>query len=285
MLYYHNILNGVWMMDEGYAANYIPLLASYLKGDKMLIEKPQTKIIDSVYSFNGDVMSSMPLNAGMDNNDTPVNCIAVINISGVITKQDQFCGPAGMKSKAELLCQCFDNDNISAVILVIESGGGEGMAMRLMDEALSKKNKPCGAFIDDLACSAAYGIASCCDIIYANNNLAQVGSIGTYITISDCTERLKQMGVNLVEVYASASTDKNKDAKDAIAGNDKAIKAKADVYNDYFLQMIERNRGEKLTSGKDVWGTGKVYFAEVALSLGLIDGIDTLENFINIFNI
>ena len=48
------------------------------------------------------------------------------------------------------------------------------------------------------------------------------------------------------------------------------------------MSSIERNREGKLSNGRDVWGTGKVYFAEEALTLGLIDEINTFENTLNI---
>ena len=279
MLYLHNILNGIWMMDEAYAANYIPMIASYLKGER-LHSKTDLPAMNDRNSFQ--VASNSESRFSADN--APKGSIAILNISGAITKQDQECGPAGMKTKSDLLKQCYASENISAVILTIDSGGGQGMAMRLLSETISQKNKPVGAFIEDNACSAAYGIASGCDYICANSDFAVVGSIGTYITIADYTEKMKQMGINLIEIYATASTDKNKDFRDAIAGNPDALRAQADNYNEMFLSMIEKNRGDKLKSDRSVWGTGQIYFGKKAVELGLIDGIDTFENFINYFN-
>ncbi len=288
MLYLHNILNGIWMMDEAYAANYLPLVASFIKGEQMTANPTEVELNkrNSIQfaTFPNDVLSVSSNSTGITPENAPQGSIAIINIANAITKQDQECGPAGMKTKSDLLKRCYANDNINSVVLVIDSGGGQGMAMRLMAETISQKNKPVGAFIDDNCCSAAYGIASGCDFIVANSNQAQIGSIGTYITIADYTEKFKQMGVNLIEIYASASTDKNKEFFDAIQGNPEPIRAIANQFNEHFLSLIESNRTDKLKADRTVWGTGKVYFADKALELGLIDGIDTLENFINYFN-
>jgi len=276
------------MMDEAYAANYLPLVASFIKGEQMTANPTEVELNkrNSIQfaTFPNDVLSVSSNSTGITPENAPQGSIAIINIANAITKQDQECGPAGMKTKSDLLKRCYANDNINSVVLVIDSGGGQGMAMRLMAETISQKNKPVGAFIDDNCCSAAYGIASGCDFIVANSNQAQIGSIGTYITIADYTEKFKQMGVNLIEIYASASTDKNKEFFDAIQGNPEPIRAIANQFNEHFLSLIESNRTDKLKADRTVWGTGKVYFAEKALELGLIDGIDTLENFINYFN-
>ncbi len=276
------------MMDEAYAANYLPLVASFIKGEQMTAKPTEVEFNkrNSIQfaTFPNDVLSVSSNSTGITPENAPQGSIAIINIANAITKQDQECGPAGMKTKSDLLKRCYANDNINSVVLVIDSGGGQGMAMRLMAETISQKNKPVGAFIDDNCCSAAYGIASGCDFIVANSNQAQIGSIGTYITIADYTEKFKQMGVNLIEIYASASTDKNKEFFDAIQGNPEPIRAIANQFNEHFLSLIESNRTDKLKADRTVWGTGKVYFAEKALELGLIDGIDTLENFINYFN-
>ena len=232
------------MMDEAYAANYLPLVASFIKGEQMTAKPTEVELNKrnslQFATFPNDVLSVSSNSTGITPENAPQGSIAIINIANAITKQDQECGPAGMKTKSDLLKRCYANDNINSVVLVIDSGGGQGMAMRLMAETISQKNKPVGAFIDDNCCSAAYGIASGCDFIVANSNQAQIGSIGTYITIADYTEKFKQMGVNLIEIYASASTDKNKEFFDAIQGNPEPIRAIANQLN-FFFRIIRES--------------------------------------------
>jgi ClpP class serine protease len=282
MLHLHNILNGYWLMNKSYATNYLPLIANYLKGERLDISQLKVPELND--------RNSICIHSGSDNskrvsiNDAPKGAIAIINIEGAITKYDQECGPAGMKTKADLLKQCYASDNISSVILKIDSGGGEGYAMQLMQETISERNKPVGAFIDDFACSAAYGIASACDYICANSNMARIGSIGAYITIIDLSKQFEMLGINIIEMYSSFSTDKNKDHNDAVAGKPEALIADLDVFTKNFLDSVEKNRNGKLKGDRTEWGTGKVWYAEQALELGLIDGIDTFENFINYFN-
>ncbi len=292
MLFLHNIVNSVWMIEPGFAANYLPLVTSYLSGERAT---PQARVssedrelddrtgIKMAVIQNGVFTISEYGRYGAPE-DAPDNSIAIINITDAITKQDQDCGPSGMLTKSNLMQRCYNNSRIKAIAMVIDSGGGEGYAMRMMSETIGQRNKPVGAFIDDFACSAAYGIACSCDFVIANSKMARIGSIGTYMTIADFTEYYKQKGIALTEIYATASKDKNNDYYEAIKGNVEPIRAICNQFNEVFLSIVETNRKDQLTADRKDWGTGKVYFAEEAESLGLIDGIDTFENFLNYFN-
>jgi signal peptide peptidase SppA len=273
MLYLHNIINGVWLIDPDYANNYLPLVAAFMRGERFDSSVRETESFVSVY-HNETVCSD---------GEIPLNSVAVINISGAITKYDQDCGPSGMISKSNVLRKFFLNDNVKGVILKIDSGGGEGNAMRVMQDAIIDRNKPVIAFIDDLACSAAYGIASGCDVIVANSSTARVGSIGTYITVSDYTKYWEQQGIRLIDVYASQSKDKNSAYYEALKGNLEPIRAIADRYNSDFIETVKLNRSEKLAEDINSWSTGKVFFADEALKIGLIDSIDSFKNTLNYF--
>lgn len=263
------------MIEESFALNYLPLVTSYL------IDPQRTALSRDREDFLSIHNGLDSRNAIRDLRDAPVNSIAIISISGAITKHDQECGPDGMVSKAAILKECYSLDNIKGVIIKIDSGGGEGMAMRLMSEALAERNKPVIAFIDDFACSAAYGIASGCDYIVANSEMAEVGSIGTYLTVADYQKFYEQQGIRLIEIYATLSKDKNKPYYEALNGNLEPLRQVADKFNEKFISTIEKNREGKLTSGREVWGTGKVYFAEDAMALGLIDEINSFQNTLN----
>lgn len=282
MLFLHKILSGVWMIEESFAANYLPYITDFLNNPTRI--NPDRKAESFLRIYSGAVYNGSDTRHHIESiNDAPEGSIAVINVSGAITKHDQECGPDGMQSKASVLRACYSTDNIKGVILKIDSGGGEGSAMRLFTEAVSEKNKPVVAFIDDRACSAAYGIASGCDHIVGNSNMAEIGSIGTYLTIADYEKHYEQRGIKLIDIYATASTDKNKDYYEALKGNLEPLRKVADKFNENFLTTIEKNREGKLTAGRDAWGTGKVWFAEDALKLGLIDEINTFSNTLNFF--
>lgn len=284
MLYKHGIINKIWLMDPSFGANYLPLVVSYIKGNNNL--QPVERSLSDDLRFAVSTAGSFEISdygEAIPPEDAPDGSIAIINITGAITKHDQDCGPSGMVTKSNILERCYANKNIKGVVLKIDSGGGSGDAMRLMADTISDRNKPVVAFIDDNACSAAYGIASGCDIVVANSNTAYVGSIGTYISIADYTEYLKKEGISIIEVYATASKDKNIEVREALKGNVAPLRKYADKFNEMFLSMVETARKDQLKTDRSTWGTGKLYYADEAMEIGLIDAIDKFTNILNYF--
>lgn len=275
---------GVWCITKEYADAHFHSLVNVINNNTGNTSESDKNTLQFAVAKNGAYwISEQGYNIAPE--DAPEDSVAIINVLDVITKYDQTCGPAGMKTKADLLSRCAKNANIKAVVLNIDSGGGSGNAMRLLAEAITNTrqefNKPVIAFIDDCACSAAYGIASACDVIIANSDLAIVGSIGSYFSIVDYTAQLAMVGIKLIDVYADDSKDKNQDYIQAIAGDTSLLKEKINTFNDSFLKMIAENRDGKISKDKKEWGSGKTFTAKEALDMGLIDGIGSIEATIN----
>jgi ClpP class serine protease len=296
MLFLHSLMNEVWSINRDFAANFLPLIASYIKSeDKLSFDSARyTKDGDKIterngvktYSLKNGVYVLSEFGEYVSPEDAPEDSIAIVNINGAITKYDQACGPAGMKTKSELILRCANNSRIKGVGVVMDSGGGQSKAMFAVDDAIqeARKLKGVGCFIDDNAYSAAAGIASSCDFIIANNVNANIGSYGTYATIVDYSEYYKKLGINIIEVYATLSNDKNQPFIQAINGDDTLLKAIIDKLNESFLSMVETNRGSSLKANRTEWGTGKEFYANEALEMGLIDDIGNFAYFIDSFN-
>lgn len=293
MLYLHNILGGVWFVEESFASNYIPLIASFLNVSGSAFGRPRNAASEEKMSEDNALLFASLKNDTYQISEyggwsppeaAPKNSVAVMTINGAITKYDQDCGPSGMLTKSNLLSRCYAEDNIKAIILNIDSGGGEGMGCRIMQETLSVRNKPVVAFCNDFVASAAYGIAACCDKVVANSSVCRVGSVGTYMTIMDASKRLENMGIKLIEVYATKSTDKNQEFYKAIQGDTAPLKKVCDTYNEGFITSIADARVGVISEDQNTWATGKMFFAPEAIDLGMIDEIDIFENVLNYFN-
>lgn len=220
----------------------------------------------------------------------PKNSVAIVNFTDTITKYDQFCS-AGAITKANILQRTDANPNVKGTILISDGPGGEGSAARLLNDTINKMKKPVIGLIDDLAASAHYYFMSACDKLFVNNNQALVGSIGTYITIADYPAYYEELGLKTLEVYADDSTDKNRDYWDAIEymrsdgkkGSLAGIKKLVNTFNNQFLADVKSNRGHALKGKDSEWNTGKLLFTDKAEEIGLIDGVDSLENIIDKF--
>ncbi len=64
MLFLHNILNGIWSMDRDYVANYLPLITSYLKGERIQAVKSSSNSDEKQFSERNGI-STMVLKNGV----------------------------------------------------------------------------------------------------------------------------------------------------------------------------------------------------------------------------
>jgi signal peptide peptidase SppA len=278
------LVSGVWAIKRESAEGYLPLIVSFIKNPQGLAGHDFSEEREANRKMSAAVFTA---NKAFEYNELtdeygklgfiPENSIVTITISGAITKYNQFCGPVGMETKIRQLQLLDSNENVSAIVIKIDSPGGEGYAARAMADAIQRANKPVIAFINDLAASAGYMIAAAADEIYANSDLAEIGSVGTYMSVADFRQQLENEGIKLHEIYATASVDKNKEYYEAINGNYEPMRAFANNFNDKFIASINAGREGKLTADDKTWGTGKVFFAPEALKLGLIDGILSYE--------
>lgn len=279
---FSELFNGIWMIDRNYAESYLPLIANLIKGNikQEDFSEERKKSLPRYITFENGIHVISDYGSYGNPDKAPKNSIALISMHGPVTYYDQYCGPSGMATKSELLARCADNPNIKAVILELRSGGGEGYASGKYVRSIQdfkNKGKPIVAFVEDYAFSAAYEIAAACDWIIANTNAAKTGSIGTFVTIADYKKFWKKEGIRLIEIYAKKSKDKNKDYYEALKGNTGLIQSDVNHWNEIFLQEIAENRGDALRAEEDVWGTGKTFFADKALEIGLIDEISSFD--------
>lgn len=308
---YQEIIHGVFFISPKFAALYSPGVVSILKNEEKKSEengayKPSSEsemsVFDSYHKnqanflytkkFFENVTLLVPSASGgfhkekgFDGlNSVPEGSTAVITISGPITKYDQPCGPDGMKTVARMSHDVLSNPNISQLIYQIESPGGSVYASQYMHGEIHRMkaqySKPIIAYVEDLCASGGMYIASACDEVYANSENASIGSIGTMITLWDQSKYLEKEGIRLIELYATASTDKNKVYRDALSGKPEELIEELDIHNQAFINAIVTGRPKSATHIK-FWETGKVFFAKDAFGMGLIDGIEpTIEDLI-----
>lgn len=284
-------LSNIWALHPESARALLPMLAIALRngefGGKMALAGTAEECKEvNLESFNLNANSYVVSSYGQRNppEQAPMGSIAIIPMMDTITKMDQECGDSGTVTKSNLLSRCDANPNIKATVLHIRSGGGEALAAIEMSRFVQTLNKPIVAFVDDMAASAAYFIGSGCDKVIVNAEYSRVGSIGTYLTIADFTGYFEKLGIKVTDIYATDSTEKNLPYKNALAGDTKDLIKEIDFINNIFQNSVATNRKEALdAAGTDasVWNKGKVFYAEEALKLGLIDGIASLEETIN----
>lgn len=206
--------------------------------------------------------------------------IPKVELSGVVTKSGGLCS-YGTRDLGAMLQRNDRKKNVSAHLIEIDSPGGAVDGTPEFASIVAGLSKPVVAYVDNMAASAAYWIASQTDHIVTNEkNYTQVGSIGTLAVLANEKEYLKKEGIKVEIMRATASVDKARlnSIEDWPEESLEELQAELDQINAGFIQAVNTGRNGKLfTLGEDIF-TGRMYDQRKALSLGMIDQIGSLED-------
>jgi signal peptide peptidase SppA len=266
-----DILTSAWFITHEAEQAFYPLVFQMLESPLALDDREIQDSANVSLNFNSELFAISKYGNLHGPHNAPKNSIAVISFSGAITKNDQFCGDSGTATKAELIRQCMESSNIKGIVLNISSPGGAGNALEVLKESLSNKSKPVVAYIDELAASAGYWAASFCDEIVVKNERAQLGSIGTYITLANFDAYYKSKGLEVSRLYARLSTEKNKAFENALKGDNDAMLDWLDAFNNFFIEDVKNGRPNLDLSADSKILNGAMYFGDKAVENGLAD--------------
>lgn len=212
-----------------------------------------------------------------------VGSVAIVPIFGVLARYaDQVNGVSqGRGTSAEQLLNSLEavaaDPAVSRIVLQISSPGGAVNGSAEVADLVRRVSaiKPVTAYIDGLAASAAYWIASQATEIVASSDAAQVGSIGIMSIVRDASGVAGDGSKSIVirsgplkapGVAGSAITD------DQLASLHRQVGELAAVFHD----AVAAGRG--LAGGRlTAVTTGEVWAARQGVAMGLIDRIAPLS--------
>jgi protease-4 len=277
------ILRGGWLINKGYVQSNMDMIMDLRKGKSVdfgLTEREE-ETLNQVLNERGVVMTSstryyqVGMYSQLDN--VAPGSIAVVNLLGPVLKYGDMCS-YGMVDKANLLQRVAMSGNFKAIVLNVDSPGGQADGTQLFADTIKHIRANFGmkviAVVDDgMMASAAMWIGASCDEIYATKVTDTFGSIGVYMTIVDFRQYLEGMGITMRDVYAEQSVDKNRSYKEALDGKDELLLEDLNFLADTFISSVKEDRGDRLNTATENPFTGKMYPAQKALEIGLIDGI------------
>ena len=203
------------------------------------------------------------------------NCIAVIDVKGTITSEGEAFGEsiANSKSIVKLIRAAKDDENVKAIIIDLDTPGGEVTASDEIYHELKFCGKPVVAMMNSMAASGGYYVACGANKIVANK-FTMTGSIGVIISSVDVSALLDWAKVK-PEFYTSGKMKTMLNpAKPTTEEESKVIQALVmDAYKE-FAGIVSEARNiplEKITEGE--LGDGRVFDGEQALANGLVDQI------------
>ncbi len=213
-----------------------------------------------------------------------VDKIAVIDVDGIIVNARRgglfTRGENPVSLLTEKLTAASNDDRVRAVILRINSPGGGVAASNLMYDEIQhfkeRTGRPVVAMMLDLAASGGYYIACACDEIVAHRTTV-TGSIGVIMMTLDLSGALKR-------IYIEPNIIKSAPMKDIgspfrkMKPEDRAIfQNLIDNYHEQFVQVVEAGRPKLDLERVREIADGRIYSAEQALEIGLIDRVGTMR--------
>ncbi|HSY43948.1 MAG TPA: signal peptide peptidase SppA, partial [Candidatus Acidoferrum sp.] len=223
------------------------------------------------------------------------NKIAVISVDGVITSHDDDESGNNLVDvvKAELEAAKKDS-NVRAVILKVDSPGGEVMAAddiyRAIKKFQSTCDKPVVCSMGSLAASGGYYISAPCRWIVANE-LTLTGSIGVIMETVNYRGLMDKIGV---EPYVFKS-GKYKDMLSGMRETNEIPAGEHDLVQDLITETYgkfkgvvasgrnaahEKNKdeGQPLADDWANYADGRVLSGDQALKLGLVDELGDFQD-------
>lgn len=198
--------------------------------------------------------------------------VAVLRLQGVIATGSR--GTLSDISLASMIEKAFRRGKPRAVALIINSPGGSPAQSSLIAGRIRRlsgeKGVPVIAFVEDVAASGGYWLATAADEIYGDPT-SIVGSIGVISAGFGFHDFIGRYGIER-RVYTAGRSksflDPFRPEKDEDVSRLRAIQ---DQLHETFIAHVKERRGAKL-NGEDLF-TGDIWVGEAARDVGLIDGI------------
>jgi ClpP class serine protease len=259
---------------------------SHLLGRPLLVEKRALEVMISIASrgefFEGARQNALEAREGAKLKNARAATVrgrtAVIPVTGPLVRHadmfDEISGATSYSALRKDLQVALDDPNIDAIAFEINSPGGEVTGCQELADAIYASSKKTIAYVDGMACSAAYWIASACDeLVIAPTG--EAGSIGVMLGWLDDTGALEQAGVKEIRFTSSQSPNKNPDPE-SDAGRAQYQRLVDDLAA-VFVAGVARNRGVSDAHVLEHFGQGGVFVGEHAVKAGLADRIGNFE--------
>ena len=138
------------------------------------------------------------------------------------------------------------------------------------------------AFIEDVGASGGYWLACSASEIYADIS-SVVGSIGVIMGGFGFHELMNKCGIERRIITAG----ENKAMMDPFIPTDeedtRRVQTMVDQMHQNFIDHVKESRGDRLRGDESILFSGQVWTGAQAVKLGLLDGVDHMETYLERF--
>jgi signal peptide peptidase SppA len=208
-----------------------------------------------------------------------VPIVPVVRLAGTIGMGSPLRPALTLHGVNEPLERAFRRKHIAAVALIINSPGGSAVQSSLIAariRSLAEKHRTkTYAFVEDVAASGGYWLATAADEIYADHS-SIVGSIGVLAAGFGFVEAMNKLGIER-RVYTSGENKLILDPFQPEKAEDiERLKTLQSDVHEAFKQAVRTRRGARLKETRELF-SGAFWAGSKALELGLIDGIGEIH--------
>jgi protease-4 len=275
----NEISRGLWAMSFDGLQHWGIIAHKIMSGEAIAL--PQSNEVKSLISYFDENINS--IKADQDGNMAiPKGSIAVVDMIGAIIKYGDWC-TYGADEIVKVLKAADKNPNIAAIVLNIDGPGGSVSAIAPFVEFGKMKTKPVIGLYDQCCSAHLYAMYSCCDHIMASNDIsATIGSVGVVLSFKDNQKYLETLGYTFHDIYPKESEAKNQAFLLALDG-------KYDMIKDEMLSPLAINFQNAVKKARPNLNlrepgviTGKTFYTDKAIGIGLADSMGSLEDAINL---
>ena len=205
--------------------------------------------------------------------------VGIIVASGIIMDGEQPSGRIGGDTMADLLVRAREDENVKAVVVRVDSGGGSATASEVISreiELTRQAGKPVFVSMGSIAASGGYWIAAPADQIWATPTTI-TGSIGIFGAFPTFEKSLKSLGITSDGVGTtklSDAFDPSRPLNDLLAQSMNQV-----IEQGYrrFVQRVAEGRNMQPDAVEKI-AQGRVWAGITAKDLGLVDKIGSLQD-------
>lgn len=240
-------------------------------------------------AVSGDIKADMhdPNIKGYQYDGTPitwydrVRSVAMIRMDGPMMKQkSKFGGVSTVETRQAIRVALID-EKVSSILMVMDSPGGSvsGTPELANEVKAADGKKPTYCFIEDCGASAAYWVASQGRKIFTTPT-SQVGSIGVISVVEDSSKQAEMQGIKVHVISTGGMKGAFTPGTEVTEEQLNYLQGIVDAINVHFKGAVAEGR-QMAMKDLNAIADGRMFMASEAKKLGLVDGIQSLDETIN----
>ncbi len=210
--------------------------------------------------------------------------IAVIDMYGEISGSepmlDSSISAPEMRRRFE---EAEDDPSVVGVVLRINSGGGEVIESKEIARIVEEfpEDRPVVAYLQDVAASGAYYVASAADYIIADEDslVGSIGVISTYLVYEELLE--DKLGINVTVLKSGKFKDIGSPYRQITGEEKERLQEIIDQIHERFLDIIAARRGLSQSDIERI-ETGGIFLGSEAVGIGLVDSLGGFNDAIGV---